>query len=133
MQYTDTRPVDATSPQVTFAGLAGMTYLLAGLLGWLVTDRFVGSGPANLLGFHVNGLHNFVHLALGAAWIAAAVGERFARRVNLVLGSLLLVVAVAGLVGLLKGLLNVRAGLDADNLLHLGTGALAVWLARNQP
>ena len=133
MQYTDARRVDTTSPQTIFAGLAGMTYLLAGLLGWLVTDSFVGSGPANLLGFHVNGLHNFVHLGFGVTWIVAAMSERFARRLNMVLGSALLVVAVTGLVGLLESVLNVRAGLDADNLLHLGTGVLAVWLARSEP
>jgi hypothetical protein len=83
----------------------------------------VGSEGGELLGlFQVNVLHNVVHIAVGAALIAAAiVGSRQARLANTVVGVSYLVLFVAGLV-LIGTSANIIALNGADNVLHLVLG-----------
>ena len=115
------------------ATAAGFTYLLAGLLAWLVTDRFVGRDDANLFDFHVNGLHNVVHLGLGVGWLVAGTRSEWARTVNAVFGGALVLASLLGFLGLLAVPLNVHGAGDPDNLLHLGTGLAALWFSRLRP
>ena len=83
-----TRSVTRTSTRTPaqIAALAfGVVYLVIGLAGWAVTSDFTGiDDDAHLLGFHLNGAHNVVHLALGVVWIADTAayfaGRRFGRR-----------------------------------------------------
>jgi hypothetical protein len=103
----------------------GAVFVLVGLAGFLVSGshRAVGAEGGDLLGvFQVNVLHNIVHVAVGAALIAAAiVGSRAARLANTVVGAVYLLLFVAGLV-LIGTSANIIALNGADNVLHLVLG-----------
>ena len=58
------------SPAQTLSLIIGIVYVLIGIAGFFVVQRFVGDTNETLVGFEVNGLHNLVHLAVGAAGIA---------------------------------------------------------------
>jgi uncharacterized membrane protein HdeD (DUF308 family) len=60
-----------TLPQQLAAAI-GAIYLLVGLLGFAVTgfDDFAEHTGESLLGFHVNPLHNIVHIVIGALGLA---------------------------------------------------------------
>lgn len=67
-----TRTADR-APYQYLALAIGVLYLLIGLAGFLVTgfDGFAEHDPdKSLLGFHVNPLHNIVHLLIGGAGLA---------------------------------------------------------------
>ena len=67
-----TRTADR-APYQYLALTIGVVDLLVGLAGFLVTgfDGFAEHDPdKSLLGFHVNPLHNIVHLVIGAAGLA---------------------------------------------------------------
>jgi hypothetical protein len=89
-----------------------------------------------LLGlFQVNLLHNLVHIAVGAAMIAAAIaGVRAAKTANIGIGAVYLVLAIAGLAILGDNPLNIIALNGADNALHLvlGLGVLGVGLGADR-
>jgi hypothetical protein len=57
-----------------FAQVFGAVYLLVGLLGFAFTGfaDFAGPSDGKLLLFGVNPLHNIVHLAVGALWLASS-------------------------------------------------------------
>ena len=106
----------------------GVVYLAVGVVGWLVTNDFTGvDDDAHLLGFHLNGVHNVVHLALGVVWLAAATRYDWARAANTVIGAVLLLVFVVGLTGAVDSLLNIEDAAEPDNSLHLATGLVALW------
>ena len=119
----------ATRTPAQVAALAfGALYLLIGVVGWFVTTDFIGvDDDAHLLGFHLNGAHNVVHLALGVVWVAASTRFDWARAVNALFGAVLVVVCLAGLTGVLDELLNIEGAGEPDNYLHLVTGAIALW------
>lgn len=115
------------SPVQLFVLVFGSLYVLIGILGFLVADKVVGGSPDDkLLVFPVNHLHNIVHLAIGAAWLASARTLASAKQAGLVIGVVYLLVAALGFVAkdLMRDLLNIDM---ADNLLHLVTGALGVY------
>ena len=119
----------ALTPAQVFALALGVVYLVAALMGFALTgfDDFAGVTPEKLVVFHVNPLHNIVHLVLGAGWLATSGDRARAARVNLVFGAVLLGVGLLGLVdNPLRDAINVHGSSDADNFLHLGTGAAAV-------
>lgn len=108
----------------------GVVYLLAGILGFAVTgfEAFASESDKELLVFGINPLHNIFNICLGAAWLGAAGTNGAARRVNLVLGAVLVAVAVLEFAGLLVvSLLNANL---PDALLHVTTGAVALYLGR---
>lgn len=111
------------TPTQTFALVFGAVYILVGLLGF-VMDPILGI-------FEVNPLHNIVHLAIGAAWVFSSKDHATAKTVSLVIGVTYLLVAVLGFVAkdLMEDLLDI--GQDGkgifDNLLHLASGAVAVF------
>lgn len=119
----------ATRTPAQLAALAfGAVYLLVGLVGWFVTTDFVGvDDDAHLLGFHLNGAHNVVHIALGLVWLAASTRLDWSRAINTLFGVVLIVVCLAGLTGVLDELLNIEGASEPDNYLHLATGAIAVY------
>ena len=112
------------------AGAFGAVFVIVGLLGFTVSGGHDAAGHTGgqLLGlFQVNLLHNLVHLAVGAAMIAAAIaGVRAAKAANTVIGAVYLVLAVAGLAILGDNPLNIIALNGADNGLHLVLGAALV-------
>jgi hypothetical protein len=106
---------------------AGAAFLVVGLLGFIVSGdhAFAGEHGGNLLGFQVNGLHNIVHLAVGAALLAGAVsGMRASKTVNTLVGAVYLLVGVLGLFVIENGSLNLIALNWADNGLHFASAAL---------
>lgn len=116
------------SPAQWIALVFGVVYLLIGVAGWFVTDDFTGAdNDADLLGLHVNGMHNVVHLALGVVWLAAFTRLDWARATNVLFGAVLILVGLAGLTGVLDELLNIEDAAALDNYVHLATGAIAGW------
>jgi O-antigen/teichoic acid export membrane protein len=111
--------------QKTWAIVLGIILLLVGIIGFFTTEVF-GLFP-------VNGLHNVVHLLTGALFLWAGLSDMrgFATGTNKWVGVVYILVAIIGfLVGL--SFLNVSAGNDPDNWLHLviGVGSAAVgWMA----
>ena len=111
----------------------GAVYVLVGLLGFTVSGQgpFIGQEGGLLLGlFEVNGLHNIVHLGIGAALIGAAMSSAAASRAtNMTIG------VVYGALGVLGWFINDTA-LDivalnaADHLLHLASAGLLIAVAK---
>ena len=82
------------TPPQRAALIFGVVYALVGVAGWFVTNDFTGlDDDAHLLGFHLNGAHNVVRLALGAVWPGACTRVDWARVVSTVFGAVLIVVA----------------------------------------
>jgi hypothetical protein len=108
------------------AGAFGAVFVIVGLLGFTVSGGHDAAGHTGgqLLGlFQVNLLHNLVHMAVGAAMIAAAIaGVRVAKAANIVIGAVYLVLAIVGLAILGDNPLNIIALNGADNGLHLVLG-----------
>lgn len=113
----------------SFAIVFGAVYLLVGILGLIL--------PSPLLGiFGVNLLHDIVHIGVGGLWLAAAfggvLGTDSSRRASQLIGIVYLVVAILGfaLPELMYRLLVIDM---ADNFLHLGTAALALYFGFAAP
>jgi Domain of unknown function (DUF4383) len=103
--------------------------VLVGLLGFAFTGfaNFAVASDDKLLLFGVNPLHNIVHLAVGALWLASSRTESAARTVSILIGAVYLVVGVLGL--FINGssdlnLLNIN---QPDNALHLASAALGLY------
>ncbi|MBX4196644.1 DUF4383 domain-containing protein [Candidatus Pacearchaeota archaeon] len=108
--------------QKTWAWIIGIVLVLTGLLGF-VNDPVLGI-------FNVNGLHNTVHILTGLVFIWGAWGG-FARPVNKSVGVIYILLALLGFFVPLT-FLDLSAGADPDNFLHLGVGiisALVGWMA----
>ena len=86
-------------PVQRFAQVLGAVYVLVGLLGFAFTGfaNFAGTSDDKLLLFGVNPLHNIVHIAVGALWLASSRTEASARAVSTLIGAVYLVVGVLGL------------------------------------
>jgi Domain of unknown function (DUF4383) len=104
---------------------AGGPFVLVCLAGFFVSGghHAVGESGGELLGlFQVNVLPNIVHLAVGAALIAAAImGNSVAKAANTAFGLVCLVVFAVGLFAVGTGA-NVIALNGADNALNLVLG-----------
>ena len=118
-----------TLPQ-TIALAFGAIYLLIGIVGFFITgfDNFFGHTGQTLVGFEINGMHNVVHLLVGAAGLALARTLAGARTFGLLL-------AVAYGAAFLYGLFAVGRDWDflslnwADNWLHLVTALAGLAIA----
>jgi hypothetical protein len=123
----ESRTIAGRSVNGMVALVFGAVFVLVGLAGFLVSGGHPASGTSGgaLLGlFQVNVLHNFVHLAIGTAMIAASLrGDRSARLANQGFGVLYLVLFVLGLF-LVGTELNIVAINSGDNVLHLVLGAV---------
>jgi F0F1-type ATP synthase membrane subunit a len=129
MDTTAGRARTALSPPQTFALAFGILYLAVGILGFAVTGLdgfFASSFGEKLIVFPLNPAHNVVHLLIGAAWLGSFRKHAAARTANLAIGAAYLLVFLLGLVGALKWL-AIPAGFDADQILHVLTGAVAMY------
>lgn len=111
----------------TFAIVFGAVYALVGVLGFVL--------PSPILGiFGVNPLHNIAHLGVGGLWLISAfmpIGPLTPRVTSQIIGIVYIVLAVLGFAAasVFNSLLNPGGeGLLADNLLHLFTGALGLYI-----
>jgi hypothetical protein len=120
-----------------FAQVFGAVYVVVGLLGFVVTgfSDFAATSGDKLILFGVNPLHNLVHVAVGALWLAASRTEASARAVSALIGAVYLLVGVVGLF-LAGGTseLNILNLNQPDNLLHFASALAALYfgLSRRQ-
>src|SRR5918992_815140 len=117
------------TPGQLFALAFGVVYLAVGLLGFAVTgfdDFFSTRANEVLIVFPVNPAHNLVHILLGALWLGGSRTAAGAKSVNTIIGAAYLLVFVLGLVGLLEWL-SIESGLNADQVLHLASGAASLY------
>lgn len=117
-----TRGTTVRSPAQQFALVAGVVYLLIGILGFSIVS---GADDKLFEIFGVNLMHNIVHLAVGAAFLLGSSNRPRAKKVNLVVGIVYGVVSLLGFANILiVDLLDLNA---ADNFLHLATAVLAIY------
>lgn len=110
-----------------FALAFGIVYLVVGLVGFAVTgfDNFAAETNEKLIVFAINPLHNIAHIGVGALLLVGSGRHETAKSVNLMVGIVYLLLAILGFAGVLvEDLLNVN---QADNFLHIGTAALALY------
>ena len=100
----------------TVANLVGVVFILVGIVGFLKHD---------LLGAHLGTVHNVVHLVSGALSLYfASRGLAQARMFCLVFGA---VYGLLGVVGLIKGTLDLPGGLmlgQMDHYIHIAIAVL---------
>ncbi|MFC4125537.1 DUF4383 domain-containing protein [Nocardia rhizosphaerae] len=110
-----------------FAFVSAAIYFAAGVIGFLITGvgDFAGAHHEKIIVLSVNPLHNTVHVALGAAWLIAALLPSITRIANIVLGFGLLAAFVLGVAGG-AGFLNIHSVGEPDNYLHLVYGLLSI-------
>lgn len=110
----------------TLAKVFGVVFLAIGVLG------FVPAFTPNdhLLGiFHVNALHNIIHLASGAVALAAGFSSVKASRMYFqVFGVIYALVTVLGFLSGDNDILGLVANNMADNLLHVVIAGSALYL-----
>ncbi|MEO5499341.1 MAG: DUF4383 domain-containing protein [Candidatus Saccharimonadales bacterium] len=108
----------------------GIVFVLIGVLGFIP----VFTPDGHLLGiFHVDAVHNVIHLASGAAALLAASSASYSRLYFKVFGVVYGIVAVGGFVPALQfgedmKLLGLTFMNLADNLLHVGIAAASLYL-----
>ncbi|MPZ68061.1 MAG: DUF4383 domain-containing protein [Actinobacteria bacterium] len=120
--------MNRTASQI-FALVFGIVYVVVGAAGFFVTgfDDFAGrTYGQEVLIFPVNPLHNLIHLAIGAVWIASSARHDRSQQVNLLIGGVLGLVTILGALGLLRFLAIESFG-SPDNFLHLTSAALALY------
>ncbi|MBC7290775.1 MAG: DUF4383 domain-containing protein [Actinotalea sp.] len=137
-----TGPTTTATERAPYQYLAlaiGALYLLIGLAGFLVTgfDGFAEHDPdKSLLGFHVNPLHNIVHLLIGAAGLALWRTRSGARTYGWLLAIGYGATFVYGLIAVNDPDINVLNINGADNVLHavsaLAGLAIALWPDRHR-
>jgi len=116
------------TPGQTFALVAGVVYLIVGVVGFLFTgfDNFAAESGDTVIVFGVNPLHNIIHILVGALWVGGARSPAGAKSVNTLIGVVYLALGVLGIfVGdSLFGFINHNA---ADWVLHLVSGAVSLY------
>ena len=119
---------DQRTPAQWYCVLAGLSLLLAGVLGFISDASFnTGDGVQgdSFIGFEVNAIHNLVHIASGLVLLAASPKRASARAVALGFGVVYALVAIIGIIDGedVLGLIPINA---ADNVLHVALAALGV-------
>jgi hypothetical protein len=122
---------EAWTPPRILAAVVGAVYTLIGLVGFFVTgfSGFASSDGHSLMGFHVNPLHNFVHLLVGLLGLALSRRTSTARTYGWVLAAAYGVVFIYGLFAVGNPDINFLALNGADNVLHVLTAVLGVAMA----
>lgn len=99
------------------AAILGAIYLALGLIGFFVDSPVLGL-------FEVNGLHNLVHVVLGAALLSGATSSELAIVMSRRVGILLFIIGLLGFVSAdAFGFMPIGGN---DIWLHLSTGAVLV-------
>ena len=119
---------DQRTPAQWYCLLAGLSLLLAGVLGFISDSTFnTGDGVQGdlFIGFEVNAIHNLVHVASGLVLLAASPKRASARAVALGFGVVYGLVAIIGIIDGedVLGLIPINA---ADNVLHVALAALGI-------
>jgi Domain of unknown function (DUF4383) len=109
----------------------GAVYLLIGIIGFFITgftDFFAHDSGHTLLGFEINGMHNVVHILIGAAGLALAGTLRGARTYGWLLAVGYGAAFVYGLIAIGEtwDFLSINA---ADNVLHIATAVVGLVIA----
>src|SRR5918994_6782550 len=117
------------TPAQWYCLLAGLSLLLAGILGFFADASFdTGDGIQGdelLSIFEVNGIHNLIHVASGLLLLAASPKRASAKTVAIAFG---LVYGVVTIIGLIDGedVLGLIPVNPADNILHIALSALGL-------
>jgi hypothetical protein len=127
------------TPAQWYCLLAGISLLLAGILGFIADATFDTAGGSDpeggnvggvlqgdsFLGFEVNGWHNIVHILSGLLLLAAFRRRGPAKSVALAFGVVYGLVAIIGLIdgNDVLGFIPVN---PADNILHIALSALGI-------
>jgi hypothetical protein len=111
----------------TLANVFGVVLLLVGILGFIPG---ITTSDQMLLGiFHVNALHNIVHLVSGAAGLwAAKSGMKSAKMYFQVFGVIYALVAVLGFVYGDEAILGLVTNNTADTWLHVVIAVVSLYL-----
>ncbi len=109
----------------------GAVYTLVGIIGYFVTgfdDFFAHDTNETLLGFEINGMHNVVHIVIGAAGLALANTLAGARTYGWLLAVGYGAAFVYGLIAIGEtwDFLSINA---ADNVLHIATALVGLVIA----
>jgi len=112
--------------QKLWAQIIGIVLILVGILGFFMSSPLLGF-------FGVNGLHNGVHIVTGLIFLwAGFAGNAPVKKVNQWLGVIYILIGIVGFFVALT-FLNMEAGMDPDNWLHLVIGvvsAIVGWTAK---
>jgi Domain of unknown function (DUF4383) len=117
------------TPAQWYCLLAGLSLLLAGILGFFADASFTTGdgidGDRLLSIFEVNGIHNLVHIASGLVLLAASPKRASAKTVAIAFG---LVYGVVTIIGLIDGkdVLGLIPVNPSDNVLHIALSALGL-------
>jgi hypothetical protein len=127
------------TPAQWYCLLAGISLLLAGILGFIADATFDTAGGSDpeggnvggalqgdsFLGFEVNGWHNIVHILSGLLLLAAFRRRGPAKTVALAFG---VVYGLVAIIGLIDGndVLGIIPVNPADNILHIALSALGI-------
>src|SRR5918994_5765341 len=117
------------TPAQWYCLLAGLSLLLAGILGFFADANFdTGDGIQGdelLSIFEVNGIHNLIHVASGLLLLAASPKRASAKTVAIAFG---LVYGIVTIIGLIDGkdVLGLIPVNSADNVLHIALSLLGL-------
>lgn len=105
----------------------GVILLAVGALGFVPG---ITTDDGHLLGlFHVNAVHNIIHLASGAVALWAGLSSLKASRLYFqVFGVVYALVALLGFVYVDQDILGLVASNTADTFLHVAIAVVALWL-----
>jgi uncharacterized protein DUF4383 len=118
--------MEQSSPARVYAGVAGATLALAGIIGFFYSSSFGSPGDVDAVFgiLDVNGWQNAVHVVTGALGLVAfSAGVYTARQYALALGAVYLVIAIWGfLIGDGDSILGIVPANTGDDVLHLLLG-----------
>lgn len=110
----------------TAATIFGIILLIVGILGF-IPQANVGSYLFGI--FHVNLIHNLVHVASGIIAILCALASEYASRIYFqVFGIIYGIVALLGFYYMNQNILGILANNMADNILHVIIAVVALYL-----
>jgi hypothetical protein len=110
----------------------GLAYAVGGLIGFGVTgfSNFVSQNGHNFLGLTLNPFQDLIHLAIGLLLIWAATRDTAVTEgVLLGVGGIYVVAAITGFIYAHIPVITITTAGNADNYLHLVTGATAILAA----
>ena len=110
--------------------LFGVVFLVVGILGFVPAATPDINGMPMLLGiFHVNTVHNCIHLASGVVFLLCGMaGAGPSRTFFKIFGLVYALVAVLGFMNPAGPLLGMVANNPADNFLHTGLAVVMLFL-----
>lgn len=110
----------------TIAIIFGIIILAVGVLGFVPQAN---NGELLLGIFHVNFIHNLVHIATGIAAILCGISTEYASRLFFqIFGVIYALVALLGFYYGDRDILGLLANNTADNLLHVVIAAISLYL-----